>query len=76
MKRRAALEHGTPQFKRAKPTQNLTQTLTIEKVANEEKYQINSAQDLQLLLAFSQDADPQNLKQSKPLADCWQQRKD
>lgn len=76
MKRRAALEHGILQSKRAKPAQNLTQTLTIDKVAHEEKYQINFAQDLQKLLAFSQDADPQHLKQSKPLANFWLQRKD
>lgn len=61
-KRIADTKDDSPHLKRHK----LTQALATDKVSNENGSQIRSAQDLQSLLAFSQDADPQHLKQSRP----------
>ena len=60
IKRIADTENDSPHLKR----QRLTQALASDKGSNDNESGIHSAQDLQKLLASSQDADLQQLKQS------------
>lgn len=62
VKRIADTENDSPYLKR----QRLTQALASDKGSNDNESGIHSAQDLQKLLASSQDADLQQLKQSRP----------
>lgn len=62
IKRIADTENDSPYLKR----QRLTQAPASDKGSNDNESGIHSAQDLQKLLAFSQNADLQQLKQSRP----------
>lgn len=62
IKRIVDTENDSPDLKR----QRLTQAPASDKGSNDNESSIHSAQDLQKLLAFSQDADLQQLKQSRP----------
>lgn len=64
-KRRSDRNDPSPHFKKQKLTERSTQHGVGEQAADEDTSQIRSSQDLQRLLAFSQDTDCQQARQSK-----------